>query len=79
VGIARVIKEHYQDPTTADERWSVVDLKPVKALKRPVTLQEVKETKGLENIALVRQSRLSVQPLTGNEFDLIVAMGSKKA
>ncbi len=79
VGIARVIKEHYQDPTTDDDRWSVVDLKPVKALKRPVTLQEVKETKGLENIALVRQSRLSVQPLTENEFDVIVAMGSKKA
>jgi len=79
VGIAKVIKEHYQDPTTEDDRWSVVDLKPAKALKRAVTLQEVKETKGLENIALVRQSRLSVQPLTENEFDVIVAMGSKKA
>ena len=79
VGVARVIKEHYQDPTTDDDRWSVVDLKPVKALKRPVTLQEVKETKGLENIALVRQSRLSVQPLTENEFDVIVGMGSRKA
>lgn len=79
VGIAKVVKEHYQDPTTDDERWSVVDLKPVKALKRPVTLEEVKGTKGLENIALVRQSRLSVQPLTENEFDVIVAMGSKKA
>ena len=79
VGIAKVIKEYYQDPTTDDERWSVVDLKPVKALKRPVTLQEVKKTKGLENIALVRQSRLSVQPMTENEFDVIVAMGSKKA
>jgi len=78
VGVARVIKEHYQDPTTEDERWSVVDLKPVKTLKRPVTLQQVKETKGLENIALVRQSRLSVQPLTENEFDVIVALGSKK-
>jgi predicted RNA-binding protein with PUA-like domain len=79
VGVARVIKEHYQDPTTDDDRWSVVDLKPVKALKRPVTLQEVKETKGLENIALVRQSRLSVQPLTENEFDVIVAMDSRKS
>ena len=79
VGVARVIKEHYQDPTTEDERWSVVDLKPVKALKRPVTLEQIKETKGLENIALVRQSRLSVQPLTENEFDVIVALGSKKA
>ena len=75
VGVARVIKEAYQDPTTGDERWVVVDLKPVRALKKPVTLADVKSDSRLANMALVRQSRLSVMPVTEDEFDVIVARG----
>ncbi|GGG74065.1 ubiquinol-cytochrome c reductase [Parapedobacter pyrenivorans] len=76
VGIAKVVKEHYQDPTTADERWVVVDLAPVETLKKPVTLETIKKDPVLQNIALVRQGRLSVIPLTREEFDHIVALGS---
>jgi predicted RNA-binding protein with PUA-like domain len=71
VGIAEVVKTAYQDPTTEDEAWVVVDLKPVRPLKNPVTLATIKSTKGFENIALVKQGRLSVLPLTKNEFELI--------
>ena len=78
VGVARVIREAYQDPTTGDERWSVVDLKPVKTLKRPVTLEEIKNDQRLANMALVRQGRLSVMPVTEDEFDVIVGLGSHK-
>ncbi len=78
VGVARVIKEAYQDPTTDDDRWSVVDLKPVKTLKRPVTLEEIKNDKRLANMKLVRQGRLSVSPATEDEFDVILALGSRK-
>ena len=79
VGVARVIKEAYQDPTTDDERWSVVELKPMKTLQRPVTLEEIKNDRRLANMALVRQSRLSVSPVTEDEFDVIVGLGSRKA
>ena len=75
VGISKVIKEHYQDPTTDDERWVVVDLKPVKALKNPVTLKDIKGDKKLKDIALIKQSRLSVMSLTKKEFDIIVSKG----
>ncbi len=78
VGIAQVAKEAYQDPTTKDERWVVVDLKPVKALKRPVTLEEMKKDKRLGGLKLLRQSRLSVSPVTEDEFDVILALGSQK-
>ena len=78
VGVARVIKEAYQDPTTDDERWSVVDLKPVKTLKRPVTLDEIKSDKRFQSMKLVRQSRLSVSPVTEDEFDATLALGSGK-
>lgn len=71
VGIAEVVKTAYQDPTTEDEAWVVVDLKPVRPLKNPVTLATIKSTKGFENIALVKQGRLSVLPLTKKEFELI--------
>ncbi|MGH7792069.1 MAG: EVE domain-containing protein, partial [Thermodesulfobacteriota bacterium] len=64
VGIARVIKEAYQDPTTDDERWVVVDLEPVETLKKPVSSEEIKRDKRLKNIALIKQGRLSVMPLT---------------
>src|SRR5690554_268896 len=63
VGIAKVVKEHYQDPTTEDERWVAVDLAPVEELKHPVTLKAIKADEMLQDIALVRQGRLSVVPL----------------
>lgn len=76
VGIAEVSAAAYQDPTTDDERWVVVNLKPVKKLKKPVTLAQMKETPELENMSLIRQSRLSVCDLSKEEFKLVVKMGS---
>jgi len=76
VGIAKVVKEAYQDPTTSDERWVVVDLAPLETLKKPVTLETIKADEQLQDIALVRQGRLSVMPLAPEEFDRIVALGS---
>lgn len=78
VGIAKVVKESYQDPTTKEEQWLVVELAPVKVLKRPVTLAEIKEEPELQNIALVRQGRLSVMPLSKIEFDKILELGESK-
>ena len=75
VGIAEVTREAYQDPTT-DEDWSAVDLKPVKALKKPVPMTAIREEKKLQNIYLIKQARLSVMPLEKAEFDHIVKMGS---
>jgi predicted RNA-binding protein with PUA-like domain len=74
VGISKVIKEYYQDPTTDDERWVVVDLAPEIKLKNPVTLSEIKADPGLVDIALVRQSRLSVMHLDKTAFTRIVEM-----
>ncbi len=76
VGMAKVVKEFYQDPTTEDERWVVVDLAPVETFKVPVTLEAIKADPQLQDIALVRQGRLSVMPLKREEFDRLVAMGS---
>lgn len=78
VGIARVAKESYQDPTTDDERWVAVDLAPVKPLKKPVTLEDIKKEKRLSNISLLKQGRLSVMPVTKEEYDVILGMGSVK-
>ena len=75
VGIAEVIREHYQDPTTDDDRWSVVDIKPLQALSSAVTLAEIKREPRLSNMQLVTRSRLSVSPVTADEFGVIVAMG----
>ena len=74
VGIARVAKEFYQDPTTEDPNWVVVDLKPVKKLKNPVSLKSIKQTKALSEMALVRLGRLSVQPVTEAEWKLIMEL-----
>jgi len=74
VGIAKVAKEHYQDPTTTDERWVAVDLKPFKKLKRSVSLDAIKKDKRLANMALVRIGRLSVQPVTEAEWKIIMEM-----
>ncbi len=76
VGIAKVVKESYQDPTTTDPNWVVVDIAPVEALKNPVTLEQIKADEKLQNIHLVRQGRLSVMGLKREEFDHIVALGS---
>ena len=75
VGIAKVKREHYPDPTTDDERWVVVDLAPVRPLKEPVTLAQVKADKALVDIPLVRQSRLSVMPIGKRAFDRILRLG----
>ena len=76
VGVAKVVKEFYQDPTTDDERWVVVDLAPVETLKKSVTLETIKADAQLQDIALVRQGRLSVMPLKPEEFDRILALGN---
>lgn len=78
VGIAEVVKEHYQDPTTHDKNWVVVDLKPKKTLKNPVALSVIKSDEILRNMALVKQSRLSVCPVTKNEFDRVLELSEKK-
>ncbi|MDP4149682.1 MAG: EVE domain-containing protein [Bacteroidota bacterium] len=77
VGIAQVIKEHYQDPTTDDERWVAVDLKPLRRLKKPVGLAQIKADKRLANMALVRIGRLSTQPVTEKEWELIMDMAGE--
>ncbi len=76
VGIAKVQKEHYPDPTTNDVRWVAVDIEPVRPLKNTVTLPKIKHDQRLENIALLKQSRLSVMPLSKEEFDAIVELGN---
>ncbi len=79
MGIARVTREAYPDPTTDDPAWVVVDLKPVKTLKVPVTLDQIKSHAGLEDIALVRQSRLSVMPITESEYKIILDLGKTRS
>jgi len=76
VGIAKVVKEFYQDPTTDDANWVVVDLAPVESLKNPVSLEQIKAEPSLVDISLVRQGRLSVMPLKATEFDKILEMGA---
>ena len=75
VGVAKVSKEHYPDPTAEDDTWSVVNLKPVKKLKNPVTLATIKSEPRLAQIQLLRLNRLSVTALTANEFDVILQLG----
>jgi predicted RNA-binding protein with PUA-like domain len=74
VGIAKVVKEAYQDPTTTEDAWVVVDLKPHKKLKQPVTLAAIKSNKALANMALVKLGRLSVQPVTPAEWEIVLEM-----
>lgn len=78
VGIAKVIKEAYQDPTTDDDRWVAVDLKVHKKLKKPVSLETIKKDKRLANMALVRIGRLSVQPVTDAEYKVIMLLAGEK-
>lgn len=74
VGLAEVIKEHYPDPTSKEGDWSVVDVKPVRKLERSISLQEIKQQPNLQNMSLVKSSRLSVQPVTKEEFNFILEM-----
>ena len=78
VGIARVEREFYPDPTANEGDWSCIDLAPVKALKKPVPLDAIKADKILKDIPLVRQSRLSVSPLTKEQFDRVLALAETK-
>ena len=78
VGIAKVVKEAYQDPTTEDTAWSVVDVAPQKKLKRAITLAEIKADKQLAEMQLVKQARLSVSAVTKKEFDRIIKLSEAK-
>ena len=71
VGIAKVVKEAYQDPSTTDTAWVAVDFQPVRKLKRPVSMEEIKTDKRLKDMALLRLGRLSVQPVKEQEWKAI--------
>jgi len=75
VGVAEVTREAYPDPTAKEGDWSVVDLKPVQAIATPVTLAQIKAEPKLAEMGLLRQSRLSVLPLSAKEFRLILKIG----
>ncbi|MFT3823466.1 MAG: EVE domain-containing protein [Chitinophagaceae bacterium] len=79
VGIAKVVKEHYQDPTTDEDAWVVVDLQPSKKLKTPVSLATIKKDKRLADMALVKLGRLSVTPVTDKEWEVIMELAGEKA
>ena len=77
IGIVEVVKEHYPDPTDKTGRFVVTDVRTKKKLKRAVSLEEIKSTPKLFNMALIKQSRLSVMPLTKNEWDTIIKISEK--
>ena len=79
VGIAKVIRAGYPDPTATEGDWTCVDLAPVKPLKHPVSLATINGTPSLKNIALLRQSRLSVVPVTADEYEQILQLSSSPA
>ena len=76
IGIVKVVKEYYPDPTDKTGRFVVVDVKATKKLKNPVSLDQIKENSKLQDIALVKQSRLSVMPLKKTEWDIIIKMSN---
>ena len=76
IGVAEIVKEYYPDPTTDDDRWVVVDIVPKEKLKHPVNLDQIKADKRLSEMALVRIGRLSVQPVSKKEFDIIMKMAN---
>lgn len=78
VGIATVIRESYQDPTTDEEAWVAVDLKPVKKLRKPISLAQIKKEKKLADMALLRLTRLSVQPVRESEWKIVMEMAGEK-
>jgi predicted RNA-binding protein with PUA-like domain len=75
VGVARVVREGYEDPTAKGEDWTAVDVAPVKAFKRPVPLAEMRDHELLGKMMLFRRGRLSVVPVTPEEFQAVVALG----
>jgi predicted RNA-binding protein with PUA-like domain len=76
-GIAEVSKEHYPDPKDNPKKdWVVVEIKPVKSLKRQISLAEIKETPSLSGLPLIKQSRLSVMPVSKKDFDALVKLSS---
>jgi predicted RNA-binding protein with PUA-like domain len=77
VGLVEVVKEAYQDPTTADTAWVAVDVVYRETFKNPVLLETIKQTPDLKNMVLLKSSRLSVQPVREEEFKCIVEMGRK--
>lgn len=77
-GIGELVKAHYPDPTTDDARWISVDLRPVEVFLTPISLEAVKEEKSLGGLLLLKQKRLSVMPLTEEEFKYICLMGENK-
>ena len=77
VGIVEVYKEHYPDPTDKSQRFVAIDVKALKKLKYPVTLDRIKRNNKLQNMPLIKQSRLSVMPLTNDEFDEIIKLSNK--
>ena len=77
IGIVEVVKEHYPDPTDKTGRFVVTDVRTKRKLKRAVSLEEIKSTPKLSNMALIKQSRLSVMPLTKNEWDTIIKISEK--
>jgi predicted RNA-binding protein with PUA-like domain len=78
VGLARVVQEFYPDPTAEEGDWSCVDLEPVKALKHPVTLETIKTDAVLKEMPLVKQSRLSVTPLTKVQAERLLKLAAGK-
>jgi predicted RNA-binding protein with PUA-like domain len=78
VGIAKVVREAYQDPTTDESAWVSVDFKPHKKLKKPVSLAQIKAEKRLATMALVRLGRLSVQPVTDEEWGIVMELAGEK-
>ena len=77
IGIVEVVKEHYPDPTDKSGRFVVTDVKTKRKLKRAVSLEEIKSSQKLSNIALIKQSRLSVMPLSKNEWETIIKISEK--
>jgi predicted RNA-binding protein with PUA-like domain len=78
VGVAKVVKEFYQDPTTDEDAWVVVDVAPVKTLKKPVTLKQIKSDKRLANMEIIRLSRLSVSKVQPEEWNVIMELAGEK-
>jgi predicted RNA-binding protein with PUA-like domain len=79
VGIAKIVKEAYQDPTTTEEAWVAVDVAPVRSLKKPVSLAQIKSEPSLSQMALIRLGRLSVQPVTEAEWKKVLEMAGEQA
>lgn len=77
VGVARIVREAYPDPTAKEGDWSVVEVEPLAPLAHPVTLDEIKSDALLSEMAIVRKSRLSVAPVTKAQFDRVLALGKK--